>query len=32
MKIGGGNTAKVAPDRFSNLSDITNTATIMKRE
>jgi hypothetical protein len=32
MKIEGGNAAGVAPDRFSNLSSITNTATMMKRE
>jgi hypothetical protein len=31
-KIGGGNAAEVAPCRFSNLSDITNTATMIKRE
>jgi hypothetical protein len=31
-KIGGGNAARVTPDRFFNLSDITNTDTIMKRE
>jgi hypothetical protein len=31
-KIGGGNAAGVAPDRFSNLSEITNTATMMNRE
>jgi hypothetical protein len=27
-----GNAAKVTPGRFSNLSDITNTATMLKRE
>jgi hypothetical protein len=32
MKIGGGNAAGVALGRFSNLSNITNTATMMKRE
>jgi hypothetical protein len=32
VKIGGGNATTVAPGRFSNLSDITNTATMMKRE
>jgi hypothetical protein len=32
VKIGGGNAVRVAPGRFSNLSDITNIATIMKRE
>jgi hypothetical protein len=32
MKTGGGNTIGVAPGRFSYLSDITNTATMMKRE
>jgi hypothetical protein len=31
-KIGGGNATEVTPGRFSNLSDITNTATMMKRE
>jgi hypothetical protein len=31
-KIGEGNAAGVAPDRFSNLSNITNTAAMMKRE
>jgi hypothetical protein len=31
-KIGGGNAAGVAPGRFSNLSDVTNTDTMMKRE
>jgi hypothetical protein len=31
-KIGWGNIARVTPDRFSNLSDITNTATMIKRE
>jgi hypothetical protein len=31
VKIGGGNTAGAA-GHFSNLSDITNTATMMKRE
>jgi hypothetical protein len=30
--IGGGNAAGAIPDRFSNLSDITNTTTMMKRE
>jgi hypothetical protein len=32
VKIGGGNTAVVAPDRFSNLSNITNTTTMINRE
>jgi hypothetical protein len=32
VKIGGGNAVGVAPDRISNLSDITTIATIMKRE
>jgi hypothetical protein len=32
VNIRGGNAAGVAPGRFSNLSDITNIATIMKRE
>jgi hypothetical protein len=32
MKIGGGNAAGVAPGHFSNLSNITNTAIMMKRE
>jgi hypothetical protein len=32
VKIGGGNAIGVAPDRFSNLSNISNTATMMKRE
>jgi hypothetical protein len=31
-KIGWENAAGVTPDRFSNLSSITNTATMMKRE
>jgi hypothetical protein len=31
-KIGGGNTIGVTSGCFSNLSDITNTATMMKRE
>jgi hypothetical protein len=31
-KIGGGNTVGVAPGRFSNLSNVTIIATIMKRE
>jgi hypothetical protein len=31
-KIGGGNAIGVASGRFSNLHDITNTATMMKRE
>jgi hypothetical protein len=31
-KIGGGNTAGVAPGRFSNLSNITTIDTAMKRE
>jgi hypothetical protein len=31
-KIGGGNTAGVAPGLLSNLSDITTIVTIMKRE
>jgi hypothetical protein len=30
--IGGGNASKVTSGLFSNLSDITNTATMMKRE
>jgi hypothetical protein len=30
VKIGGRNAAGVVPGRFSNLSDITNTATMMK--
>jgi hypothetical protein len=32
VKIGGGNATKVAPGRFSNLSDITTIDTAMKRE
>jgi hypothetical protein len=32
MKIGGGNTSEAIPGHFSNLSDIINTATIIKRE
>jgi hypothetical protein len=32
MKIGGGNAAGAVPGRFSNLSNITNTATMMKRK
>jgi hypothetical protein len=32
VNIGGGNAARVALGCFSNLSDITNTATMMKRE
>jgi hypothetical protein len=32
MQIGGGNAVEVASGRFSNLSNITNTATMMKRE
>jgi hypothetical protein len=32
VKIGGGNIAEVTTGRFSNLSDITTIATIMKRE
>jgi hypothetical protein len=32
VNIGGGNAAGVTPGRFSNLSNITNTATMMKRE
>jgi hypothetical protein len=32
MKIGEENTAGAIPGRLSNLSDITNTATMMKRE
>jgi hypothetical protein len=32
MKIEGRNAAGAIPDRFSNLSNITNTATMMKRE
>jgi hypothetical protein len=31
-KIGGGNAARAIPGRFSNLSNITNTATMIKRE
>jgi hypothetical protein len=31
-KIRGGNAAGVTPGRFSNLPDITNTTTMMKRE
>jgi hypothetical protein len=31
-KIGGRNTTGVAPDCFPNLSNITNTATMMKKE
>jgi hypothetical protein len=31
-KIGGGNTARAIPGRFSNVSNITNTATMMRRE
>jgi hypothetical protein len=31
-KIRGGNTARAVPGRFSNLFDITNTATMIKRE
>jgi hypothetical protein len=31
-KIGGGNAVGVAPVCFSNLSNITNTTTMMKRE
>jgi hypothetical protein len=31
-KIGGGNAIEVAPGRFSNLTNITNTAIMMKRE
>jgi hypothetical protein len=31
-KIGGGNAAGAIPYRISNLSNITNTATMMKRE
>jgi hypothetical protein len=31
-KIRAGNAGKAVPDRFSNLSDITNTATTIKRE
>jgi hypothetical protein len=30
-KIGGGNAARVASGRFSNLSNIMNTTTMMKR-
>jgi Zn finger protein HypA/HybF involved in hydrogenase expression len=29
VKIGGGNTTKVAPDRFSNLFDITTIGTVI---
>jgi hypothetical protein len=32
VKVGGGNAAGVTLGRFSNLSDITNAATMMKRE
>jgi hypothetical protein len=32
VKIAGANASKAVPDRFSNLSDITNIATMMKRE
>jgi hypothetical protein len=32
VKIEEGNAAEVVPVRFSNLSNITNTATMMKRE
>jgi hypothetical protein len=32
MKFGGGNAARVGPGRFSNLSNITNTAIMIKRE
>jgi hypothetical protein len=32
VKIGGENSARVALGRFSNLSNITNTATMMKKE
>jgi hypothetical protein len=32
MKIGGGKATKAIPGRFSNLSNITNTAAMMKRE
>jgi hypothetical protein len=32
VKIGEENAAGVAPGRFSNLSNITNTTTMMKRE
>jgi hypothetical protein len=31
-KIGGENAVRAIPGRFSNLSNITNTATVMKRE
>jgi hypothetical protein len=31
-KIRGGNAVRFAPGRFSNLSNITNTATMMKME
>jgi hypothetical protein len=31
-KIGGGNALEAIPARFSNLSNITNTATMVKRE
>jgi hypothetical protein len=32
VKIGGGNTAGVAPRRFSTLSDVNTIITAMKRE
>jgi hypothetical protein len=32
IKIGGGNTAGVAPGRFSTLSDVNTIITAMKRE
>jgi hypothetical protein len=32
VKIGGGNTARVAPGRFSTLSDVNTIITAMKRE
>jgi hypothetical protein len=32
QKIGGGNATGVAPERFSNLSDINTIDTAMKRE
>jgi hypothetical protein len=32
VKIGGGNTVRAIPGRFSNLSNITYTATMMKME
>jgi hypothetical protein len=32
VKIGEGNTAEAIPSRFSNLSNITNTSTMMNKE